>query len=194
MPPLHSTHDLLVQLTSRNESRAEAAACLLAKHGDSILPALGKLLESPDADQRWWAVRTLAAMREPCREWLSRSLEDPSSEVRAAAALAIAAHPDPAACAGLVECLNDEDNVVAVLAVNALVSIGSPAIPTLLEAYDGATSRARIQIMRAVAEIRDPRAIALMMKAMDQDSAAAHYWAQQGLEMLGLNMVYLRPE
>ena len=109
------------------------------------------------------------------------------------AALAIAAHPDAMACPGLVECLNDEDNVVAVLAVNALESIGSPAIPALMEAYERATPRARIHLMRAMAQIRDPRAIALMMKAMGQDSAAAQYWAQQGLEMLGLNMVYLGP-
>jgi HEAT repeat protein len=93
-----------------------------------------------------------------------------------------------------VDCLNDDDGVTAVLAVGALTAIGRAAVPALIEAFGGATPRARIHIMRAVAQIRDPRAINLMMQAMAQDSAALQYWAQRGLEMLGLDMVYLKPE
>ena len=37
-------------------------------------------------------------------------------------------------------------------------------------------------------------AIRLMLDAQGQDSAALQYWAQEGLERLGLNMVYLRPD
>jgi hypothetical protein len=33
-----------------------------------------------------------------------------------------------------------------------------------------------------------------MMKAMDQESAALQYWAREGLEALGLDMVYMKPE
>jgi len=96
--------------------------------------------------------------------------------------------------ASLVRTLSDEDNLVAVLAVNALVKIGDVATPLLIEAFDGATRRGCIQIMRALAELRDSRGIKLMMTAMDEDSAALQYWAQQGLEPLGLNMVYMKPD
>ncbi len=54
--------------------------------------------------------------------------------------------------------------------------------------------QARIQIMRSLAEIRDHRAIPLMLKATEEDSAMLNYWAKEGLERLGLNMVYIKPE
>ena len=48
--------------------------------------------------------------------------------------------------------------------------------------------------MRALAELQDHRAIPLMLKATEQDSAMLYHWAEQGLERLGLNMVYIKPE
>jgi len=114
--------------------------------------------------------------------------------VRAAAALALAAHPSAAAAGPLARALSDADNLVAVLAVNALVKIGEACVPLLIEAYEQAPARGRIQIMRALAELRDHRGIKLMMGAMSEESAALHYWAREGLEKLGLNMVYLRPD
>jgi phycocyanobilin lyase beta subunit len=127
-------------------------------------------------------------------EWFLPSLKDAAPEVRAAGALAVAAHPDPTAIDPLVRLLRDEDNLAAVLAVNALIKIGSAAVPNLLEAFDDSPRRGQIQILRALAELRDPRAIQLMLTAQGQDSAAMQYWAQEGLERLGLNMVYLKPE
>jgi len=31
------------------------------------------------------------------------------------------------------------------------------------------------------------------MKSMNEESAALQYWAKQGLEWLGLDMVYIKP-
>jgi len=47
-------------------------------------------------------------------------------------------------------------------------------------------------MMRALAEVRDPRAIPVMMKAMDDDSAILHHWCEIGLQQLGLDMVHLK--
>ena len=185
---------MLSELTGNNESAAEAAALRLAEAGDAALRGLASLLESPNTDHRWWAVRTLAAMPEPKMEWLRRSLDDPSAEVRAAGALAFIAHPDPLATQTLISILGDEDSVVAALAVRALVTLGPNVVPNLLAAFDESSPLGRIQIMRALREIRDPRAITVMMKAMDQGSAAIQYWAREGLEALGLDMVYMKPE
>ena len=95
MSPLRELQALLADLTGSDETAAEAAALMLAQAGDATLPALAYLFESPDADHRWWAVRTMAAMAEPRMDWLRRSLDDPNPEVRAAGALAFIAHPDP---------------------------------------------------------------------------------------------------
>jgi HEAT repeat protein len=191
---LTSVDELVADLISRDDTAAEAAVSRLAEQGEATAPAILSLLCSADAEHRWWAVRTLAAMRDPRKDWLLRALGDSDAEVRAAAVLALAAHPDEAGMASLVRTLSDEDNLVAVLAVNALVKIGDVATPLLIEAFDGATRRGCIQIMRALAELRDSRGIKLMMTAMDEDSAALQYWAQQGLEPLGLNMVYMKPD
>ncbi len=185
---------LLADLTSGDEARAEAAALELAQLGDAALPALGPLLRSADVDRRWWAVRTLGQMQTPPSGWLIEALSDNSSEVRAAAALALSIHPVEDAAPALVQALQDEDSIVAVLAVNAIVAIGKAAVPALLDAYPNSNPRGRIQSMRALAELQDHRAIPLMLKATEQESAMLYHWAEQGLERLGLNMVYIKPE
>jgi hypothetical protein len=48
--------------------------------------------------------------------------------------------------------------------------------------------------MRSLAAIKDHRAISLMLKASEDDSAVLNHWAQEGLEALGLNMVYIKLE
>ena len=48
--------------------------------------------------------------------------------------------------------------------------------------------------MRALAELRDVRAIRLLLQASDEGSAAVQYWAREGLNMLGLDMIYLTPD
>ena len=186
--------DLLAELTSGDESRAEASASELAQLGDSALAPLQSLLDSSDADQRWWAVRTLAQIPDVDAGLFLVKLNDSSVEVRQAAALALAAHPLEEAAPLLVRALNDADSMVGTLSANALIAIGKPVVPILLDAIESASQSVRIHLMRALAEIRDHRAIPVMMKAMDPDSAMLNYWANEGLERLGLNMVYIKPE
>jgi HEAT repeat protein len=183
---------LLGELTSGDEERAEAAAHRIAAAGEGALPALEPLLRSEVSDHRWWAVRTLAQMQSPQKEWLIRAVSDESPEVRAAAALGLSSHPAEQAASALVGALSDEDSIVAILAVNALVAIGAAAVPAVLDAFPGADPRGRIQCMRALAELRDHRAIPVMLKATEADSAMLRYWANEGLERLGLDMVYIK--
>ena len=93
----------------------------------------------------------------------------------------------------MIKTLSDEDSVTAQLAGNALAAIGSPSVPGLLEVLKEAQQSARIQAMRALAEIRDHRAIPAMMQVMDEESVFLQHWAREGLERLGLDMVYIRP-
>ena len=164
----------------------------LAQLGDSVLPALNAMLKSSNADHRWWAVRTLAQAHELDADCFIEALNDVSSEVRQAAALALAAHPTEKAAPALVRALNDDDPMVQTLASNALSVIGKPAVPVLLDAFPQASPSAKVYMMRVFAEVRDPRAIPVMMKAMDDDSAILHHWCEVGLQQLGLDMVYFR--
>ena len=186
--------ELLVDLTSGDETRAENAVPGLVAFGEDAFPALRDMLDSTNADQRWWALRTLAQSPRAQTEWLLPLLEDSSVEVRQAAALGLCSHPDEAAVKPLVRALSDEDAMVSELARNALVVIGKPAVSFLLEVPKDAPQKVRINALRALAEIVDYGAIPTLMAALEEDSAMLGHWAEEGLERLGLNMLYLKPE
>jgi HEAT repeat protein len=186
--------NLLDDLVGGDETRAENAVTALVELGEDAIPALMNLTRSPDADSRWWALRTLAQSPLSQIEWLVPFLDDPAPEVRQCAALGLAAKPDETATQPLIRALSDDDGMVGSLAVNALVKIGGAAVPSLIEVVSSSKQSARIHALRALAEIGDHRAIPVMMKVMQEDSALLQYWAQEGLERLGLNMVYLKPE
>ena len=202
-----SLQGLLSDLTSGEETRAEIAVPLLIDLGEDAIPALLDLTLFGDVDSRWWALRTLAQSPLSRADWLIPFLNDSASEVRQCAALGLAGKADESATRPLIRALSDEDGMVSSLAVNALVRIGSAAVPSLIEAVkrrpDGssfahrvegiAPQSARIHALRALAEIGDHRAIPIMMKVMDEDSALLQHWAKEGLERLGLDMVYIKP-
>ena len=185
---------LLEDLTSGDEPRAEKAVPALIELGEEAIPALLDLTNSADVDERWWALRTLAQSPLARTVWLVPFLNDPAPEVRQCAALGLANKPDESATSLLVQALSDEDTLVGNLAVKALVNIGKPAVPSLIEKVKSASQSARILALRALVEIRDPRAIPVMMQVMDEDSALLQHWAKEGLERLGLDMVYMKPE
>lgn len=186
--------ELLADLTSGDETRAENAVPGLVEHGEEAFPALLDLLNSADADQRWWALRTLAQSPQARTEWLLPLLSDPAPEVRQAAALGLCNHPDEMAVRPLVRALSDEDTMVSDLARTALAAIGKPAVPALMEIPRDAPQRVRINALRALAGIGDYASIPVLMAAFEEDSAMMQHWAEEGLERLGLNMLYLKPE
>jgi HEAT repeat protein len=196
-----SLQDLLSDLTGGSETRAEKAVPELIDLGQEAIPALLDLTRSSEVDHRWWGLRVLAQSSHSQAEWLVPFLNDPAREVRQCAALGLAIKPAESATQPLVQALSDEDSMVSSLAVNALVKIGKEAVPALIEvvkqspehAEGNARQSARIHALRALAEIRDHRAIAVMMKVMEEDSALLQHWAKEGLDRLGLDMVYIKP-
>jgi HEAT repeat protein len=106
----------------------------------------------------------------------------------------MAGRSDEKAIQALVQALNDKDSIVCCLAVNSLVKAGSEAVPSLIEKVKNGNQAERIHALRALAEIKDHRAIPVMMKVMEEDSALLQYWAKEGLERLGLDMIYIKPE
>lgn len=184
---------LLAELTSGDESRAEAAVPRLAARGETVIPSLRGLLDSPDADARWWAARTLASLPSLDPGLLLPSLSDAAPEVRQCAALGLCSHPSEANISSLIRALSDADNLVADLAARALIAVGEPATESLLEVLKEAKQSARIHAMHALAEIADPRAVRPMIESMSEGSAMLQYWAEIGLARLGVNMVYVKP-
>lgn len=184
--------DLLAELTSGDDERAEQAIPAIVNAGAAAIPALLEL-RSENADSRWWAVRALAASPHTRTSDLIPALRDSNADVRAAAALALSHHPGEEAVSVLTQSLGDSDQLTAGLAANALVKVGKAAVPSLIEAAKDGEQSIRILALRALSELRDHRAIPVMMKCIQEDSAVLGYWAQTGLERLGLDMVYIKP-
>lgn len=190
---MSTLQDLLADLTGGDEERAEAAVPALLEMDVEAIPALLDLTHSTDADSRWWALRVLSSSPHSQTEWLVPFLADPAPEVRQCAALGLAIKADESAIQPLVHTLSDVNNMVASLAMRALIKIGSAAVPSLIELVKSASQSERIHALRALAEIKDHRAIPIMMNVMLEDSALLQHWAQEGLERLGLDMVYIKP-
>lgn len=190
---MNQLRELLNELLSGDETRAEQASLALAGMGNDAIQALMDLTKSPDSESRWWALRTLAHSPLSKTEWLIPFLTDPAPEVRQCAALGLGSKPEERAAQPLIQSLSDQDPMVCNLALKALIAIGPAAVPPLIEAVKTSPKSPRIHALRALAEIRDPRAIPVMMQVMDEDSALLQYWAREGLERLGLDMVYLKP-
>ena len=185
--------DLLAELTSGDDKRAENSIPALIRLEMAAIPALLDLTRAEEVDFRWWAVRALAASPHTRTEDLIPLLSDSAPEVRAAAALALCNHPHESAVDALIKTLADEDSLTAELAGNALVKIGSPSVLSLLEVMNDAPIGVRVLALRALSEIGDLRSIPVMMKSLSEESALLQYWAQEGLNRLGLNMVYVKP-
>ena len=181
--------DLLNDLTSGEETRAEESVSALIEKGEEAVPALLELTRSQDADKRWWALRVLAQSPHSQSEWLIPFLNDSETDVRQCAALGLSLKPDERATESLIRALSDEDTLVSNLAVKALARIGKAAVPALIENVKSGLQSSRILGLRALVEIRDHRAIPVMMQVINEDSALLQHWAKEGLDRLGLDMV-----
>jgi HEAT repeat protein len=186
---------LLADLTSDDDQRAETAVHALAELGETALSGLLELLENPEPDVRWWAIRALAGLPHPqAASRIQANLHDPDPAVRQCAALGLSHQPNPAALPELIDLLAAADRLLARLAADALIALGSPAVPALLEKLANTSPAARVEAARALALIADPAAIPGLFAAWEQGSALLQYWAEAGLERMGVGMQFFTPE
>jgi HEAT repeat protein len=95
--------------------------------------------------------------------------------------------------AGLVAALDDPDPLARRLAGQALATIGGEAVPRLLEVMAGGKHNARLEAVRALARIGDTRAVPALFEALE-GSALLEYWANEGLERMGVGMSFFIPK
>lgn len=160
-------------------------------------PQLQSLLTHPNADVRWWAIRSLATLGvRP--EVIAPLLDDPASGVRACAALALAQTSCPPQteriALALIEHLQDADPQVAWLCALALARMGAVAAPALVRVLEQTSSLAvRILALRALQSVATAETIPALVRALDDDSAAMQYFAENALERLGVGLVLFEP-
>ena len=185
---------LLAEFTSGSDKRAEAAAMQLAAYGSGSLPLLKEFPQDPNEDVRWWAARSSAEIRDPSvTPLLLLALHDPEPAVGQCAALALRYQADPEAIPTLIQALSLPDRLMARLAADALIATGEESVPALIEVMENKSQPARLEAARALGEIGDPRAIPTLFNALDDDSAILEHWAGEGLEKMGVGMVFFNP-
>jgi len=186
---------LLDQLSCGEDEQAEEAIAHLATWGPEAVIPLQKRLSHPEAEVRWWAVRALAEVQDKrVPGLLVKALADPDKGVRWCAGLALRTHPSPGATEALIGLLTEKDALTRRLAGDALAAIGSEVVPQLLGTLQQGEQPARVEAVRALAKIGDPRAITALFEALDEGSALIEYWASEGLEKMGVGMVFYRPD
>ena len=186
--------NLLSILHSGDDERAEAVILELAAHGEAAVEALRPGLSEPDADIRWWTVRSLAEIPHPAVPGLLlKALGDEDIAVRQCAALGLNRQPHDQAIPALVETITSADYLLSNLAGDALISIGEAAVPALLEVMQHGVQASRLVAARALAMIGDHRSIPALFEALSEDSVMIEYWANEGLERMGVGMNYYKP-
>lgn len=196
--PLTSTSDdflaLLHAVDSGDDAKTEARVLSMDVHREGALDRVLALLESDQPDYRWWAVRALAAFDQPlASSALIRALRDSEPEVRQCAALGLRLRPTPSAIPVLITALDDKDRLLSRLAADALTAIGPVAIAALDQTMQSPIQAARIEATRAMAGIRSPQAIPALFAALNDPSPLVIHWAEQGLEWLGVGMLFFKP-
>ena len=185
---------LIQELTSGDEQIAEAAAMRMSEVGAQAIPFLTALMKSTNPDVRWWGVRALAEVNHPSvPAYLVTALQDHDPSVQQCAALALRRQPQPEAIPLLINLLSAKDRLTARLAADALVKSGEPAVLSLIEVLQNGKQAARIEAARALAMIGDIRAIPLLFQLFNEDSMMLEYWANEGLDRMGVGMIYLQP-
>jgi HEAT repeat protein len=185
---------LLADLASGDEARAEAAIAKLPSFGSGILAGLRELLSSDEPDARWWAARALAEVPHPeTPALLVQALHDPDPGVRQCAALALRHQTSPQTVPDLVAMLSSQDRLLALLVADALVAVGKEAVPALLEVMQNGSHSARLEAARALALIGEPSSIPALFEALDDRSALVTYWAEEGLNRMGVGMTFFKP-
>ena len=184
----------LTEFTCGSDQRANDAALQLAHSDSELAPVFQALLAHPDSEARWWAVRALAESKDDqALKLLPTALNDPDSTVSQCAALALRQRPDPRAIPTLVEMLGSRDALLARLAGDALAAAGQSATPALQEVMVSGSRAQRFQAVRVLALIGDQCTIPLLFEALEDPSPWIEYWANEGLERMGIGMTFFIP-
>ena len=192
-----SLDKLLEDLTGGDEPRAENAAVQFASKGKPAFEALKHLADHEEAEYRWWALRALSEFDHPgVKPVLVAGLHDPELEVQTCAALALRHHPSEAAIPSLVALLGHPESLLSRVAGDALAAVGKAATAPMIELLDehsGDPHLAKVEAVRVLAEIGDPAAIPTLFHIFQEGSSMMQYWAEKGLEKMGIGMVFFNP-
>ncbi len=186
---------LQTPVTEATENDIEKAAIALGKLKDAGLPAVKILLASPNADDRFWAVRALWSNGTPAAiDALLQLLADADEMVRSAAALALGEMHAENAIEALANLLTTDTTSVGDHAADALAKIGLAAETPLITALTHPKTWVRVRAAKALVPIESHTAIAPLIDRLDNDeSYLVRHYADVALKRMGIGeMIYFK--
>jgi HEAT repeat protein len=197
---MQSLEQLVEDLLSGEDHRAEDSARLFPVYLDRGVQTLLEIYKHPEADHRWWALRALACFPAEdfpqAAECLIKGLNDTDLSVQNCAAVGLREQPTPAAVPHLVALLEHDDKLLARLAGDALAVLEKEASPALSEfiKHQGQNhSNGKVEAVRALALIRDPASISTLFHVWENGSSMVRHWAERGLNDMGIGMAFFDP-
>jgi HEAT repeat protein len=116
-------------------------------------------------------------------------LHDPEESVRLQAAKALGRTGSPDAVQALLTVLPDADERMGSQIFGALVSLGQVAVPVLLDFARSDSGWMRWHSIRALSRIRDPRALPVLVNALQDADHAVAWMAAKGLTSFGRDCI-----
>lgn len=187
---------LMQPITTENEAAGEAAAIALGRQNTpDAAAAIDTLAASDEADQRFWAVRSLWANGgPPARQQLIALLADTDDTVRSVAALALGELRAETAIDALARLMTTEESAMGEHAADALAKIGQAATARLIEALHHPKAWARVRAAKALVPIESKTAIKDLIDRLDNDeSYLVRHYADAALKKMGVGqMIYFK--
>lgn len=190
---------LLAAIHANDDDTAEQVVTGYTAESAPALADIVALFGVDDADRRWWAVRTAAAIA-PWTEGgaavleqpLRQALHDPDPAVRCAAALAVGQLQLDTLVAELACCLADGSGWVRSSAADALALMGNSAVPALLTVLAGQNEGARTRAAYALSKIRTMEVANAFYHCLADENQLVQTYAYDTLEQMGLlQMVFV---
>ena len=184
------------ELTSGDDERAELAVAELTKFGKTAAPDLAELLNDPNPDNRWWAIRALSEINpENLPELLISALQDRNNAVKQCALLAMRNKSNDTYIPHLTALLGNSDSLISSLATDALIAIGEKSAQPLIQILENGEISEKRNAVKALAQIAhyDYDSVSALFKLLDSDSSILSHWASEGLEKMGIGMTFFDP-
>jgi HEAT repeat protein len=184
------------------DARCEA---FVAQLTPADLPHIIALYEDLNENRRWWAVRALADLGGPEQQTvLIRALQDPSSDIRATAAICAAQvierfwSRDQAFAQALLDALAqrlmDDLGFVRQATADALAQLGECAIPYLWQVLECNDESARTRAAYALRKMQSAQAANYLYHLLEDRNPMVSLYAREGLDDMGLlDMAYFQP-
>jgi len=164
----------LIPLLEENDlsfCRSAIEALVPFKDERVIVPMIQALRHSRYLGIAGYVSRALQEMGEPAVKPLLAALEDEDWKIRLGAATVLGVMKDPRAVDPLLFFLGEKDRASREAARKALVEIGMPAVKPLIAALKDENINVRAEAVKALGEIKDPRAADPLIPLLGEEDA-----------------------